>query len=121
MTLVRKAARLHRSGLEAPEIAARLLVSLQTAQQLIEQVVGCDPAEEPSAADAGEKAEAEPAAAAPAARTCVYIEGDGPFVDRDPFCGKPALRGMPYCAEHAARCYRSGRRSPAPHEAMPAE
>jgi hypothetical protein len=117
MALVRRAARLHRRGLQAPEIAARLLVSLQTAEQLIEQATSRNPE-----ADAGE-AEAEPAAPAPApaGRACVYIEGDGPFADRDPFCGKPALRGMPYCAEHAARCYRVARRSSALREPVSAE
>ena len=38
------------------------------------------------------------------------VEGDGPFIGDIPYCGKPALRGMPYCAEHAARCYRARRR-----------
>jgi hypothetical protein len=38
--------------------------------------------------------------------SCAFIEGDGPFAGRDPFCGKPTVRDLPYCAEHAARCYR---------------
>jgi GcrA cell cycle regulator len=122
MALVRRAARLHRRGLQAPEIAARLLVSLQTAQQLIEQATRGEPV--PPPADAAE-AEAEPAAPpsapTPAERGCVYIDGDGPFADRDPFCGKPAMRGMPYCAEHAARCYRAARRAAALRELAAAE
>jgi hypothetical protein len=124
MALVRRAARLHRRGLEAPEIAARLLVSLQTAQQLLEQALRGEPTEGAPAAPGPEPDISADAAPEPrlavVERACVYIEGDGPFADRDPFCGKPALRGMPYCAEHAARCYRAARRPSAPREPVAA-
>ncbi len=41
----------------------------------------------------------------PPARTCQYI-GEAKGNPRDwTFCGKPALEGWSYCAEHVAVCY----------------
>ena len=44
---------------------------------------------------------------APAFRSCQWIEGD----DRRTWsmCGAATVRELPYCEEHAARCYHGGR------------
>jgi hypothetical protein len=38
---------------------------------------------------------------------CVYNKGKNRYaLERDKFCGEPALEGKPYCHEHCLRAYR---------------
>lgn len=57
-------------------------------------------------------------------KRCQFIEGDPSAIPFDGdldslYCGKPAMSGRSYCAEHTARCYAptTKARKADPHEA----